>query len=304
MSHWRSSKAWRAEAMSTVTEHEWKLDALGRWSEPSEFEVTRERIVAYAEATNDEHPAHRSGDLAPPVFGVVGALVDAIAPRIIAVVPGELAMSVVHGEQDFRYHQPIVPGMTLVTRAAAVGVHGRSSGVVVLGKGVTETPGGEPVVEQYMAAFFRGAQLDVHEGEALTDHAFPDEVRASEPLAEVAHSYDADQTQRYSEASGDPMPIHLDDDFAKAMGLPGIIVHGLCTMAFCSRAVVETCCADDPTRLQRFAVRFAKIVQPSEQITTSLWAAGEAGGSKRVAFETTSDNGNVAIKDGLAEIGA
>jgi acyl dehydratase len=183
-------------------------------------------------------------------------------------------------------------------------VHGRSSGVVVLGKGVTETEDGEPVVDQYMAAFFRGAGLDAHEGEALTEHGFPDELRGAEPFARVTHGYDADQTQRYSEASGDPMPINLDDDFARQMGLPGIIVHGLCTMAFTSRAVVAECCPDDPTRLQRLAVRFAKIVQPSEKVTTALYDAGETDdGARRVVFETTSDNGNVAIKDGLAEIG-
>jgi hypothetical protein len=63
--------------MSTSTELQWKLDKLGQWSDPAEFEVTREKIIAYAEATNDEHPAHRSGELAPPVFPVVGALLDA-----------------------------------------------------------------------------------------------------------------------------------------------------------------------------------------------------------------------------------
>ena len=233
------------------------------------------------------------------MFPVVGALIDVLAPSIMAIVPSEVAMRVVHGEQDFRYHQPITPGQTLLSRAAAVGVHGTSSGVVVLGKAVTETQSGDPVVEQYMAAFFRGAELDVHEGESLPSHAFDESLRASEPVAQITHGYDADQTQRYSAASGDPMPIHLDDDIAKAMGLPGIIVHGLCTMAFCSRAVVGEFCSEDPTRLKRFAVRFSKIVQPSERVTHSLWDAG--GG--RVAFETTSDNGNVAIKDGLAEIG-
>jgi acyl dehydratase len=94
------------------------------------------------------------------------------------------------------------------------------------------------------------------------------------------------------------MPIHLDDDFAKAMGLPGIIVHGLCTMAFASRAVISATCAEDPARLQRLAVRFAKIVQPSEKVTTSVWE----GDGSRFHFETVSDNGNVAIKDGLAEV--
>ncbi len=290
--------------MSTSTELQWHLDRLGHWDEPVKLEVTRERIVAYAEATNDEHRAHRSGDLAPPVFPVVGALIDTIAPQIMAVVPGEIAMRVVHGEQDFRYHQPIVPGMTLVSRAAAVGVRGVSSGVVVLGKGTSETESGELVVEQYMAAFFRGAQLDVNEGEPLPDHAFDESVRDRAPDAQVTHGYDPDQTQRYSAASGDPMPIHLDEDFARAMGLPGIIVHGLCTMAFCGRAVVGEFCPDDPTRLKRFAVRFAKIVQPCEQVTHSLWRAGESDGPRRITFETTSDNGNVAITDGLAEIGA
>jgi acyl dehydratase len=284
--------------MSATSELHWNLDRLGQWSEPVRFEVTRDRIAAYAAATKDEHPAHRAGDLAPPVFGVVGSLIETIGPQVMAIVPGEIAMRVVHGEQDFRYHRPIVPGMTLVNRAAAVGIHGRSSGVVLIGKGTTETEDGEPVVEQYASMFFRGAQLDVHEGESLTDHAFEESVRAGEPVASVMHSYDADQTQRYSEASGDPMPIHLDEDFAKAMGLPGIIVHGLCTMAFCSRAVVQTFCAEDPTRLTRLAVRFSKIVQPSEKVTTSLWEVGDG----KVVFETTSDNGNVAIKDGLAEM--
>src|SRR4051794_8570465 len=168
----------------TTSEVQWNLDRLGEWSEPRPFEVTRDRIVAYAEATNDEHPAHRAGDLAPPVFPVVGSLIEAIAPAIVAVVPPEVAMTVVHGEQDFRYHQPIRPGIKLVSRGAAIGVHGRSSGVVVLGKGVTETEDGAPVVDQYMAAFFRGAQLDAHEGDALTEHGFPDELRGTEPVAQ------------------------------------------------------------------------------------------------------------------------
>ena len=286
---------------SASTELQWNLDRLGRWGDPARYEVTREAIAAYAAATNDEHPLHVSGELAPPVFPVVGALIGTIAPAIMSVVPGEIAMRVVHGEQDFRYHQPIRPGMTLIQRGAATGVRGTSSGVVVLGKGTTETEAGELVVEQYMAAFFRGAQLDVTEGEALTDHAFDESVRSREPDARVTHTYDEDQTFRYSEASGDPMPIHLNDEFAKAMGLPGIIVHGLCTMAFCSRAVVGEFCPDDPTRLRRFAVRFAKIVQPQETITHSLWD-GDPANPGRIVFETTSDNGNVAIKDGLAEV--
>jgi acyl dehydratase len=149
-----------------------------------------------------------------------------------------------------------------------------------------------------MAGFFRGAELDIHLGEALTSHAFDPALRERKPDATITHRYDPDQPQRYSQASGDLMPIHLDDAFAKSMGLPGIIVHGLNTMAFCGRAVVHRFCPEDPTRLTRFAVRFSNIVQPSETVTHSLWNTGEG----RIAFETTSDKGTTAIKDGLAEI--
>ncbi|MEA2125270.1 MAG: hypothetical protein QOI80_2052 [Solirubrobacteraceae bacterium] len=279
--------------MSDVAVSDWNVDKLGEWTDPVRFEVERERIVAYAEATNDEHPRHRSGELAPPVFAVVPAF-QVVSQPVMSIVPGEVLMRVVHGEQDFVFHRPIVPGDVLLTRAAGVGLHGRSSGVVLVAKAVTTTEAGEPVVDQYMTSFFRGASLDVHEGEEPPAH---DAERGAE-LGSVTHAYDADQTQRYSEASGDPMPIHLDDDFAKAMGLPGIIVHGLCTMAFCSRAVIQTSCPDDPARLRRLAVRFAKIVQPSETVTHTLWDAGDG----RVAFETVSSNGNVAIKDGLAHV--
>ena len=280
-------------SMTATTASDWKLDKLGEWSEPSRYEVTQEATIAYAEATNDEHPMHRSGEVAPPVFAIVPAFQVAAGP-VGAIVPGEVIMRVVHGEQDFVFHRPIVPGDVLLTRAAGVGLHGRSSGVVLVVKAQTTTEAGEPVVDQYMTSFFRGAQLDVHEGEEPPPHS----AERGAELGSVTHAYDPDQTQRYSQASGDPMPIHLDDDFAKAMGLPGIIVHGLCTMAFCSRAVIQTACPDDPTRLKRLAVRFAKIVQPDEQVTHTLWDAG--GGN--VAFETVSSNGNVAIKDGLAHV--
>jgi acyl dehydratase len=288
--------------MSTQTEPQWNLDKLGEWTEPREFEITPERTIAYAQATNDEHPRHLSGELAPPVFAIVPVF-ETIAPVMVSVVPGEILMRVVHGEQDFVFHRPIVPGETLLSRAAVVGVHGKSSGVTVIAKGETTGGDGEPVVDQWMTSFIRGAQLEVHQGEPPTEHAFDESLRESEPLARVEHGYDPDQTQRYSEASGDPMPIHLDDDFAKAMGLPGIIVHGLCTMAFTSRAVIQTACPDDPARLKRLAVRFSKIVQPHEQVTHVLYDAGEtADGRRRIAFETVSDNDNVAIKDGLAEV--
>ena len=288
--------------MSTQAISEWKLERIGKFSEPKPFRVTRERVAAYAEATNDEHPLHRSGELAPPVFAIVPVF-DTLTPPMLAFVPGEIAMTVVHGEQDFRFHAPIVPGQTLLSRGGVVGVHGTSTGVQVIVKGVTETGAGELIVEQYLTGFFRGAQLDLSAGVPLTQHRFPARLRGSDRLAVITQTFDPDTTERYSRASGDQMPIHLDDQVAKSVGLPGIIVHGLCTMAYTSRAVIASACPEDPTGLRRLAVRFSKTVQPSDSITTFLWNAGTtAEGTRKIAYETASNSGDMVIKDGLAEV--
>src|SRR5439155_15322251 len=132
------------------------------------------------------------------------------------------------------------------------------------------------------------------------DHVFPESARAN-VLGEVTIHVDDYQTFRYAEASGDPMPIHLDENVARSVGLPGIIVHGLCTMAFCSQAVIKTVADGDPARLKRLAVRFAKNVFPGRDVTVTVYDAGGADGRKAYAFEAHSD-GQLVISNGRAEV--
>jgi acyl dehydratase len=94
------------------------------------------------------------------------------------------------------------------------------------------------------------------------------------------------------------MPIHLDDEFAKKMGLPGIILHGLCTMAFTSHAVLSQVVPNNPERLKRLAVRFAAPGRPGQVMTTSMWRAGDG----ILRFESVNGEGQILIKDGLAEL--
>ena len=70
-------------------------------------------------------------------------------------------------------------------------------------------------------------------------------------------------TYRYAGASGDFNPIHLDDEFAKSVGLPGRILHGLWTMAQCARA------QGDGLQLRSLSVQFRGVGLPEEEITVS-----------------------------------
>ncbi|HEV7536086.1 MAG TPA: MaoC/PaaZ C-terminal domain-containing protein, partial [Acidimicrobiia bacterium] len=129
-------------------------------------------------------------------------------------------------------------------------------------------------------------------------HKLTAAVKATAPVAEVTYAFDSDQTFRYAAASGDPVRIHLDDDAARALGLPGIIIHGLCTMAFCGRAVIDSVAGGDPTRLARLAVKFSRPVLPGQEITVRIYSAPGGG----YGFEAVNAEGQAVVKDGLAEV--
>ncbi len=277
------------------------IDRLGQWTEGPEFKVEADRTKAYAAATNDTIAAHVSGEIAPPVFAVV-PIWDTMAGAMAGIVPPEVLMLVVHGEQDMRFHQPIVPGAVLRSRAAPIGVHVKANGTSVVVKVETRDESGDLVVEQYMTSFFRGVSEGEGAGEEAPAHKLHGNAKTAGAVATVVQQLDSDQTYRYAEASGDTMPIHLDAEIAKSVGLPGIIIHGLCTMAFTSVAAVNELCAGDSTKLRRLAVRFSRPVLPGQEIITTFWATGERNGHPVFGFETRNGDGDVVIKDGLVEV--
>lgn len=277
------------------------LDKLGQWTEGPEFKVEADRTKAYAAATNDPIPAHRDATVAPPVFAVV-PIWDTMAGAMASVVPPEVILLVVHGEQDMRFHKPIVPGSVLRSKAAPIGVHVKPNGTSVIVKVETRDQTDELVVEQYMTSFFRGVNDGEGAGDQAPDHKLTADTKSGAPVASVTQQLDTDQTYRYAEASGDQMPIHLDAEVAKSVGLPGIIIHGLCTMAFTSVAALTELCGNDTAKLRRLAVRFSRPVLPGQEITTTFWAAGDEGGNPVYGFETRNGDGEVVIKDGLVEV--
>jgi acyl dehydratase len=273
---------------------------LDTFSDEDRFEVTAARIAEYAAATNDPIAAHRNGDIAPPVFAIVPVFQALLVPAV-DVMPVELIPRIVHGEQDFHFHRPIYPGDRLVSRAKMIGYQGLEKGTRSAILLECRTEEGELVNEQYVTTFVRGFDAGKAVGELSPSHKFDDVLHEQAPFAKAHAHVDLDQTFRYSPASGDPMPIHLDAEIARSAGLPGIIAHGLCTMAMTSWGVLSEVGGSDTKRLKRFAVRFAKMVLPGDDLETRIWNAGTTTGITSYAFETARGE-DFVITDGLAEI--
>ena len=273
------------------------VGALGRFTEEREVKVEAARAIAYAAAPNDTHPRHTAGELAPPVFAIVPVW-DVMTAAAALVTPRQAFEAVVHAEQDMRFYRPIAPGDVLRSKAAPVYVAVRGVGTTVAVRTETVDTSGAPVNEQFVTLFFRGSFEGDSGGQPAPEHKLTAATKAGPPVAEVTYRFDEDQTFRYAEASGDPVPIHLDDAAARAVGLPGIIIHGLCTMAFCGRAVIESVAGNDPTRLARLAVKFSRPVRPGQEITVRMYAASDG----TYCFEALNAEGQAVVKDGLATV--
>ena len=277
------------------------LDKLGTTYEPLTSVIDGDRARAYAAATNDDNPAYTAGKVAPPVFGVVPTW-ETFGQAVGDVVPPESAMFIVHGEQDMHFHQPLIPGRSLTTRSDAFSVRVGSSGTrFTIRARSDDADTGQPVLTQYNTVFIRGMSDGESGGPDKPGHDFPEAARSSEVGTYSVH-VDDDQTYRYRDASGDFVPIHVDNDIAKSVGLPGIIIHGLCTMAFTSWGAIQELACGDPTRLKRLAVRFSKPLFPGQEITTRFYGTGTRAGRSVFAYETTNPDGELVIKDGLAEV--
>ena len=106
-------------------------------------------------------------------------------------------------------------------------------------------------------------------------------------------------TVRYAGASGDYNPIHIDEEFAKQVGLPGKILHGLYTMAQVARAQTEG--AGGPDKLKRLSVQFRGMGLPEQEIVVRS-TVREIKDDIALIETVAEQNGAAIIRNAEAEI--
>src|ERR1700743_3295785 len=124
-------------------------------------------------------------------------------------------------------------------------------------------------------------------------------MQPQEQLPELRVTPDKYLTVRYAGASGDFNPIHIDEDFAKAVGLPGRILHGLWTMAQVARAQSEA--AGGPEKLRRLSVQFRGMGVPEHEVVVTGTVREVADG--RAIIDTVAQHdGTQIIRTAEAEV--
>ncbi|HET6803012.1 MAG TPA: MaoC/PaaZ C-terminal domain-containing protein [Casimicrobiaceae bacterium] len=136
----------------------------------------------------------------------------------------------------------------------------------------------EPVLERVAGAPQTARRVcfaDVEAGDSIPSLVVP-------PVSRL-------QLALFAGAAADPNPIHVDDEAARAGGLPGVIVHGMLTMALLGRALTQWV----PQRqLRTFSARFVAMAFPGDTITASgrITAKSVCDGENRVDVELFATN--------------
>ena len=106
-------------------------------------------------------------------------------------------------------------------------------------------------------------------------------------------------TVRYAGASGDFNPIHIDEEFAQSVGLPGKILHGLWTMAQLARA--HTDAGGGPESLRSLSVQFRGMGRIEQEITVK-GTVREADGATAIVDSEAEQGGQRIIRRGVATL--
>ena len=116
----------------------------------------------------------------------------------------------------------------------------------------------------------------------------------------AAEEVDQYRTIYYAGASGDFNPIHIDPEFGKAVGLGGVILHGLCTFGFMTKTVTDW--TGDPGSLKRIKCRFAMPVHLGDTITTQAIVAAVDENKATIDLKVANQDGAEVLLMASAEI--
>jgi acyl dehydratase len=127
------------------------------------------------------------------------------------------------------------------------------------------------------------------------------DFKAGDAVPELRVTPDKYLTNRYAGASGDFNPIHIDPEFAKSVGLPGNILHGLYSMGLVAIAAAQGLGGGDPRAMKKLSVQFRGMGLPEQEIVVS-GTIKEVDGNRVTVDLEAAQGDNRIIRNARAEL--
>ena len=254
--------------------------------------VSADSIAAFSKGINESeaHFTHNSakGFRAHPFFCVT-SIIPASGMRILDPKTGINFQKIVHAGIEINFRSAIYAGDEISSTATLQSVEVKESGRIIGFSFATRGKDGTLLADGTTTYFERG------DSGGKGGNVIDDEETATVLMVKDINTL-PNQSILYAEGSGDRFPIHTSDEFARSVGLPGMIMHGLCTLALSTRTVVQRAANGDWDKLKAVSCRFSKIALPGERLRIIAYR----NRVDAVDFETYNMSGATVITNALA----
>jgi len=284
---------------------------VGRRCNPFEIEVTTRHVMNYAASVEDPNPWYfdderPEGIVAPPMLGV--ALTWQISARFLeywnsADFPHEVLAQQVHYSEVFEWRRPVVPGDKLRIEGEVKAILPHRAGTHLILEYTAFDAKGEIVFVEQIGGMLRDVSCtDGGAGRESIGELPRFKTGGAPPLWEKAIDIHPLACHRYDGCADIHFPIHTSVAFARAVGLPGIILHGTATLSMAVREITDREAAGDPRRVRGLCCNFTGMVLPGTQITLQVQGKERRGDLTDIHFLVLNHEGKKSLRNACVTI--
>jgi len=271
--------------------------------------IKQRETTNYAAAVQDNNPKYfddreKDGTVSHPMFAV--SVTWPVLSRLETFIdsksfPKEVLMTQVHYTEHLILHRLIRPGDELSLTGILKALLPHRAGTHAIICLDAKDQNGSPVFTEHIGAMLRGVSCG-EEGKAGQIPSIPKDDKRKEVLWETDIHIDPLRPYIYDGCSNIEFPIHTSPNFAKMVGLPGIILQGTATLAYAIRELVNHEADEDPLRIAEIACRFTGMVRPGTDIRVCCTGKKYHKDFTDVFFEVQNCDQEKAIRAGYVKI--
>lgn len=267
-----------------------------------ERRVDARATMSYAAATADPNPFYlddtrEGGLLAPPMFAV------AVTWPFFASLPERLGVAsdvvarMVHATEHLAFHRLVRPGDRLELQGEVAAVLPTPAGTLLVARVVARDRTGAPVFEEHAGAMFRGVAC-ADEGGSRGEVPVLADSSGAEAAWETTLDIPREAAHVYDACTDIEFPIHTSLAFARAVGLPDILLQGTALLAMAVRELVNREAGGDPQRVATLGCRFTGMVPPGASVAVRGFrpSAGELAVDVLDAADKPALRGSVSLR--------
>lgn len=252
-------------------------------------------IHEYADATCDDFNKYTSHDSPAPPFFFSKELYPLFREIITHRGLHLNLLKMVHGQQSLKSYAAVSHEDHFSIEMTIADITDTAAGELLLVK-TKGSSHGKLILEAETGFVVRGSEKRTGGVSKKEKYALPDYSKESEVRFLI--NTVKGQEKKYAKVSNDTNPIHTSTLFAKAAGLPGRILHGVCVMAMCTNSLIDGVAGRDSARLREVSGRFSYPVIPGDTLTLIGYRT-ENNGNHGINFNVYSGSGKTVINKGV-----